>query len=63
MLKLLANRGRNAMDVCDTLFTNGELERDHMQRWDRWLGGRDRLDDALRQFHKMTKIIAIGEFS
>lgn len=54
LLKLLASRGRDTMDVSDILFTQGELDREYMQLWAEWLGVSDRLDEALRQFDEMT---------
>lgn len=54
LLKLLANRGRDAVDVNDILFTQGELDRDYMQHWAQWLDVSDRLEDALREYEDMV---------
>jgi len=48
LLKLLSNRGRDAVDVTDVLFTQGDVDRDYMRHWAHWLGVTDRLEDAFR---------------
>ncbi|MBP86191.1 MAG: hypothetical protein CMJ64_05665 [Planctomycetaceae bacterium] len=50
LLKLLANRPRDILDVNDILFTLGELDRDYLRTWDERLGVRSGLDDVLRQY-------------
>lgn len=50
LLKLLASRPRDLVDVQDVLFTQGQLDEDYMRQWAAELGVEDRLRDALSQF-------------
>lgn len=50
LLKLLASRPRDLVDVQDVLFTQGQLDEVYMQRWAAELGVVDKLRDALSQF-------------
>ncbi|MDA1049666.1 MAG: hypothetical protein O3C40_04180 [Planctomycetota bacterium] len=52
LLKLLASRPRDLVDVQDVLFTQGQLDEDYMRTWAAELGVEDRLRDAISQFHK-----------
>jgi len=54
LLKLLSNRGRDAIDVKDILFTQGELDRSYLEQWARWLQVGSQLEEALRAQDEMT---------
>lgn len=47
LLKLLANRPRDLIDVSDILFVQGELDQTYMSHWADQLGVRERLQQAL----------------
>ena len=49
LLKLLANRPKDRVDVGDILFIQGSLDRDYMRRWARDLGVEAELNTALQQ--------------
>lgn len=48
LLKLLASRPRDLLDVADILFTQGQLDESYMRTWAKSLGITDRLEQALR---------------
>jgi hypothetical protein len=47
LLKLMAARPRDLIDVADILFTQGRLDEDYMRRWADRLGIAQNLEDAL----------------
>jgi hypothetical protein len=47
LLKLLASRPRDLIDVADLLFIQGPMDVDYMRKWARRLGIADRLEDVL----------------
>lgn len=47
LLKLIAGRPRDLIDVADVLFTQGELDVEYMQRWAKQLGVEEQLANAL----------------
>ena len=49
LLKLLANRPKDRVDVGDILFIQAGLDQAHMTTWAAKLGVADRLEEALRQ--------------
>ena len=49
LLKLLASRPKDLVDVADILFIQGELDHEHMRTWAVKLGIADRLEAALRR--------------
>ncbi len=51
LLKLLASRPRDLVDVQDVLFTQGQLDEAYMQTWATRLGVEETLRDALSQFN------------
>lgn len=53
LLKLLAKRSRDLLDVSDILFSQGDLDRDYLHRWAGQLGVQQHLRDALRQYDEM----------
>ena len=48
LLKLLASRPRDLLDVADILFTQGQLDESYMRTWAKTLGITDRLEQALQ---------------
>lgn len=48
LLKLLARRPKDLVDVGDILFIQGQLDEDYLRRWARELGITDPLEQALR---------------
>ena len=50
VLKVLAGRPRDAIDVQDVLFMQGELDRDYMKHWAARLGVLENLEIALGKF-------------
>ena len=50
VLKVLAGRPRDAIDVQDVLFMQGELDRDYMKHWAERLGVLENLEMALGKF-------------
>ena len=48
LLKLIAGRPKDFLDVADVLFTQGQLDTEYMRRWASEFGVTERLDDALR---------------
>ncbi len=51
LLKLIASRPRDLIDVADILFVQGELDQDYMQKWSRPLGIESQLKKALATSH------------
>lgn len=51
LLKLLASRPRDLLDVADIQFTQGELDESYMRTWAQSLGIADRLERALSTKH------------
>ena len=49
LLKLIADRPRDRIDVADVLFIQGELDRKYLIRWAASLGVIDRLESALSE--------------
>lgn len=49
LLKLIANRPRDWIDIADVLFVQGALDHTYMEYWANLLGVRDRLQKALEQ--------------
>ncbi|XZE18413.1 hypothetical protein SH449x_003705 [Pirellulaceae bacterium SH449] len=49
MLKLIANRPRDLVDVTDLLFIQGQLDESYMQLWAARLGITDRLKTVLEK--------------
>lgn len=49
LLKLLAGRPKDLVDVADVLFIQGQLDVSYMQRWAQRLGILDSLEQALRR--------------
>ncbi len=47
LLKVLASRPRDLMDIADILFTQGQLDEAYMRNWAETLGVADRLERAL----------------
>jgi len=47
LLKLIANRPRDLLDVADVLFVQGELDQRYMRQWAASLGIETRLENAL----------------
>ena len=47
LLKLIASRPRDLIDVADILFVQGELDQDYMRQWSRPLGIETQLEQAL----------------
>jgi len=52
LLKLIAGRPRDFVDVQDVLFTQGELDNAYLRRWAGSLGVADRLEQALREWQE-----------
>lgn len=50
LLKLIANRPRDRIDVQDLLFTLGDLETEYLDTWSESLGVTQRLKQAYRDF-------------
>ena len=50
VLKVLAGRPRDAIDIQDVLFMQGELDRAYMKHWATRLGVQENLEEALRKF-------------
>lgn len=50
LLKLIAGRPRDLVDVQDVLFTQGQLDEAYLRRWAAVLGVTERLEEALRQW-------------
>jgi predicted nucleotidyltransferase len=48
LLKLLAGRPKDYVDVADVLFIQGELDLSYLRLWAGWLGILESLDQALR---------------
>lgn len=51
LLKLVAGRPRDLIDVQDILFTQGQLDETYLRRWAAALGVTERLEEALHQWH------------
>ena len=49
LLKLIAARPRDLLDVQDIFFTQGRLDEDYLRQWAAELGVSDRLDQVLRE--------------
>jgi len=49
LLKLIAGRPRDLLDVADILFTQGQLDTTHMRHWATQLGVLNRLEKALSE--------------
>ena len=47
MLKLVAGRPRDLIDIGDVLFVQGQLDEDYLQHWANELDVRGRLDQVL----------------
>ena len=47
LLKLIASRPRDLIDVADILFVQGELDKDYMRKWSRPLGIENQLEQVL----------------
>jgi hypothetical protein len=54
LLKLVANRPRDLLDVHDVLFTQGQLDREYLGRWAQTLGILDQLKGCLQDFDRPT---------
>lgn len=54
LLKLLANRPRDRIDIADVLFMQGQLDEVYLQEWAAKLGVQERLAEALAERGKMT---------
>jgi hypothetical protein len=54
VLKVLSGRPRDAIDVQDVLFIQGELDREYMRHWAKTLGVLSNLDDALAKFDQQS---------
>jgi len=54
VLKVLSGRPRDAIDVQDVLFMQGELDRDYMRHWAERLGVLENLEMALGKFDETT---------
>jgi len=52
LLKLLASRPRDFVDVQDVLFTQGQLDEEYMRKWAAEVGVEEKLRDAISQFHR-----------
>jgi len=50
LLKLIAGRPRDLVDVQDVFFTQGQLDEAYLRRWAAALGVTERLEEALRQW-------------
>ncbi len=53
LLKLIAGRPRDYLDVQDVLFTQGQLDEDYLQSWASELGVTEQLENALQDWRKM----------
>lgn len=53
LLKLIADRPRDLVDIEDILFTQGELNWDYMSRWADKIGIRESLDEVLKRKDEM----------
>ena len=54
VLKVLSGRPRDAIDVQDVLFMQGELDREYMRHWAERLGVLENLEMALGKFDETT---------
>jgi hypothetical protein len=52
LLKLIANRPRDAADILDVLFIQGQLDERYLREWAHKINVADRLDDILKQFRE-----------
>ncbi|MBU6172957.1 MAG: hypothetical protein KGQ60_04100 [Planctomycetes bacterium] len=52
LLKLIANRPRDWIDIADVLFVQGSIDETYLERWANLLGVRDRLQKALAKDHR-----------
>lgn len=52
LLKLVAGRPRDLVDVQDVIFTQGQLDERYLHRWAAALGVSDRLEQALRPWRE-----------
>ena len=50
LLKLIASRPRDLVDISDILFVQGELDQDYMRKWSRPLGIETQLEQVLAEF-------------
>jgi hypothetical protein len=50
LLKLIARRPRDLIDVADVFFMQGELDKEYMRRWANVLGVTELLEKALAEF-------------
>jgi len=51
LLKLIADRPRDWIDIADVLFVQGSIDETYLEHWANRLGVRDRLQRALAQDH------------
>jgi hypothetical protein len=49
LLKLIANRARDAIDIRDVLFVQGQMDAAYMRKWSDALGVRERLEEFLAE--------------
>ena len=54
LLKLLAHRPRDLVEIGDILFSQGELDRDYLRRWADQLGVRASLETVLKQLDELS---------
>ncbi len=55
LLKLIAGRPRDLVNVQDIFFVQGQLDESYLRRWAAPLGVVDRLEKALRDAHEQTQ--------
>jgi hypothetical protein len=54
LLKLLANRPRDRVDILDVLFMQGQLDEAYLQEWAAKLGVQERLAEVMAEHRKLT---------